>query len=424
MRPIRHLHRALVLIVLPLAWQAGSLEGASGDEIPLPSPSDWQDYGTIFEAGDQGEWDFFLAGGFAGSAVKKKGVYYLYYQGASGYREVDDTVTGRAIGVALSVDGINFVKHDANPVIRWQPNGEGEEGAVSSAVYRDHRKKIVAYYGANTEESATTVNADGRIAISNNGLKFRNKGKVLNHRNSRLWGSGDEIFPVIALQDEDRNWYVYYIPNGTSQSRRLGVAWGPGRKKLTSSSAVRSNGNPVSAWGMGGSAKIGTNRFALFLNDVQKSRMEVRLVSTDNPTQVTAPVERYRFEDFRQGTVLLDKKTKTWFMYYRNSDQNAYGVKLAPAGPLDSTGPLAPSNLTADRAGSGSVVLSWDPADDPETGVVLYKVFRNNRLLGATTGWSYRDRVEPLAGSMSYEIVAVNFHGTEGSTPATIDVQP
>ena len=143
--------------------------------------------------------------------------------------------------MAISLDGINFVKHAGNPVVTWQPNGNGEEGAVSSAVYRDDRKKIVLYYGANTEESATTVNAVGRLAVSRNGLKFKNRGRVLNHRQSRLWGSGDEIFPIASFQASDRSWYVYYIPNGTSQSRNLGVAWGPGRKKLNSSGQVRSD---------------------------------------------------------------------------------------------------------------------------------------------------------------------------------------
>ena len=393
------------------------------EQLPLPSKGDWQDYGIIFEAGDEGEWDFFLAGGFAGSAVKRKGIYYLYYQGASGYREADDTVTGRAIGVAMSVDGINFIKHEGNPVVSWQPHGNGEEGAVSSAVSRDHRKKIVLYYGANTEESATTINADGRLAISKNGLKFRDKGKVLNHSSSKVWGSGDEIFPVIALQAADRSWYVYYIPNGTSQSRKLGVAWGPGRKKLTSSGAVRSGGSPVGVWGMGGSAQVGPSRFALFLNDVQKSRMEVRLVSPDNPTQITDPIERYKFEDFRQGTVLLDKKTSTWFMYYRNRDQNAYGVKLAPAGSVDTSGPSAPMNGRAVRVDPQEVLISWGPAKDNETGVVLYRVFRDDRLLGTTTGWSYRDRAAPARSDISYRVVAVNFHGTQGPNAAAIDLE-
>jgi hypothetical protein len=400
----------------------GAQRPLSGEEFELPSANEWQDYGIIFEAGALGDWDFFLAGGFAGSAIKRKGIYYLYYQGASGYREVDDTVTGRAIGVALSLDGINFIKHENNPVITWQPNGNGEEGAVSSAAFRDHKKKIVFYYGANTEESSTTINADGRLAISKNGLNFRDKGKVLNHRSGKLWGSGDEIFPIIALQGADRSWYVYYIPNGTSQSRRLGVAWGPARKKLTASGAVRSGSQTIGVWGMGGSARVATDRFALFLNDVQKSRMEVRLVSVADPTRVTAPVERYTFEDFRQGTVLLDTKKNTWFLYYRNRDQTAYGLKLAPAGPVDTTGPTAPMNGRATRSNPGEVLISWNPSEDDETGVVHYEIFRDGAKLGTTRSLTFRDTSAPEHGRLSYRVRAINLHGTKSANEATIDL--
>jgi len=97
----------------------------------VPAQSEWTDYGTIFESGNLGEWDYQLFGGFTTAAIKKAGIYHLYFQGASGYRIVDDSVTWRSIGVAISPDGINFTKHSDNPVITWFPNGNGEEGAVS-----------------------------------------------------------------------------------------------------------------------------------------------------------------------------------------------------------------------------------------------------------------------------------------------------
>jgi hypothetical protein len=47
--------------------------------VRIPAQSDWVDYGMIFEAGAEGEWDYYLWGGFALSAIKKNGTYYLYY---------------------------------------------------------------------------------------------------------------------------------------------------------------------------------------------------------------------------------------------------------------------------------------------------------------------------------------------------------
>src|SRR5215204_3665058 len=61
--------------------------------IRIPAQADWVDYGIIFEAGVEGEWDYYLWGGFAFSIIKKNDTYYLYYQGSSDYRtEFDETV--------------------------------------------------------------------------------------------------------------------------------------------------------------------------------------------------------------------------------------------------------------------------------------------------------------------------------------------
>lgn len=403
--------------------------GAAAVDLPIPSASDWVDYGTILEAGALGDWDFQLFGGFAASAVKKEGTYYLYYQGASGYRIVDDTVTFRAIGVATSPDGINFSKHVGNPVIVWLPNNNGEEGAASSAAALDPAGEIVLYYGANTMQSPVTVNADGRIAVSPDGLDFTDEGIVLDHTDPAVWGFGDELYPVAAFE-ESGQWFVYYIPNGSPQGRTLGVGWGPLRDQLTQTAPALSGGASIQAFGTGGAAKIGDDSYALFLNNVLSSKMEVRTVSPSTPDQLSAPVATYAFGGFRQGTVLLDQDTNTWFMYYRDSSQSRYAVKLAPVGAPDTTPPTAPSGLTANPVAHDRVDLSWNPASDAETGIVQYKVFRDGGLVETVKGWSFSDSGLSELSDYTYEVSAINYHGVEGpksspvqaSTPA--DVTP
>jgi predicted GH43/DUF377 family glycosyl hydrolase len=192
-------------------------------EYDIPSQTDWMDYGTIFEAGDLGEWDYQLYGCFANSVIKKDGIFYLYYQGASGYRsEPDDTVTWRAIGVATSQDGINFTKATSNPVLTWFPNENGEEGAVSAGTALDVDGNIVIHYGANSELDESSVNADARVAVSSNGIDFSDIGIVLKHDDPMVWGSGDEIFPILSIHDNGQ-WMVYYLPNGVTESGKLGV---------------------------------------------------------------------------------------------------------------------------------------------------------------------------------------------------------
>lgn len=398
-------------------------------DIPVPQQADWTDYGPVLESGSLGDWDFQLWGAFAASAVKRDGTFYLYYQGSCCYRIVDDSVTWRAIGVASSPDGINFAKHPSNPVITWFPNGSGEEGAVSSAVELDPLGNVVLFYGANSEESFTTVNSDGRLAISADGLAFSDQGVVIDHSDPQVWGSGDELFPVAAFEEAGQ-WQVYYIPNGTPQARTLGVAWGPAREQLDSSAAARSGGSAIPAWGTAGAARLGEDSWALFINDVRARRLEVRGVSAVAPDQLSAPLATYQFPDFRQATVVLDQPTRTWFMYYRNQDSSRYGVKLAPLAPLDATPPLAPPGVTASPPDHRRLELTWQPASDPDTGIAQYKIYRDGQPLATVKGWRYLDAGLQERTTYSYEVSAINYHGLEGpksvpellTTPA--DVTP
>jgi hypothetical protein len=314
----------------------GSLANYS---IALPQQGDWTDHGQILQSGAEGDWDLYLWGGFASSIVKKDGKYYLYYQGSNGYDEVEDTVKYRAIGVATSDDGIHFTKHPSNPVLTWFPQNQLEEGAVSSAASLSAQGEVILYYGANTSLSSSLVNADGRLAVSKDGINFNDTGKVLDHNNRSVWGNGDELFPVIGFSDQER-WFVYYIPNGVPQSGMLGVAWGNRRDRLENSSAVLSGGNNIAVWGPGGFAEIGHGAYALFTSNIRApggATVEVRTLTVDKPNILSEPVAKYRFEDVSNATVLLDMDRMTWFMYYRSSDHQGYGVKTAPVKPVPGT---------------------------------------------------------------------------------------
>ncbi len=312
-----------------------------GSEIYIPSQSDWVDYGTILEAGEEGEWDYYLWGGFSFSVIKNDGIYYLYYQGASDYRtEYDETVLWRAIGVATSSDGIHFSKYEGNPVLTWFPNQYGEEGAVASGVTQSELGEIVLFYGSNTKETNTTVNTDVRVAFSPDGLNFADKGIVLDRTDSSVWGSGDELHPVDAIYDSGL-WIVYYIPNGIPESGKLGVAYGNRYDELTQSSAVLSNNHPISVWGTAGHVKLDFDTYMLVLNNVREQRTEIRQVSLESPNVLGEPLAVYQFDEVQQANLLLDTESEIWFMYYR-TNENSYGVKLAPAGDKPLPTPSAP----------------------------------------------------------------------------------
>lgn len=297
--------------------------------VRIPTQGDWVDHGIILEAGVEGEWDLYLWGGFAFSVVKKDDTYYLYYQGSSDYRtEFDETVLWRSIGVATSTDGIHFVKYDGNPVLTWFPNQYGEEGAVSSGVTLGEHGETFLFYGANAQESPITVNADVRVASSSSGFDFVDLGVALEYRNRSIWGGGDELFSVDAIYDSGR-WIVYYIPNGTSESGLLGVAYGNKYDTLDRTSLVTSNDQSISVWGTAGHVKLESDIYAIVLNNVRERRTEVRLMSLHAPHILSVPVAVYQFDEIQQAALLLDEENETWFMYYR-THENSYGVKLAP----------------------------------------------------------------------------------------------
>jgi len=328
-------------LFLLLAWSLYSPGLAA--QILVPSASEWTDHGVIFPAGQPGEWDLYLWGGFTITAVKVGATYHLYYQGSSGYDGIEDTVTGRSIGVATSPNGLNFVKSALNPVLTWHPTcpaNDCEEGAASAGAFTGAGGDVRLYYGANTQVSASAVNADGRLATSQDGLNFSDAAVVLNHSDTSLWGFGDELFPIIGLESQGV-FVTYYIPNGAGTNRTLGAAWGTDVSTLTQSSQVTSGGTPVTAWGGGAAEQIDETTYAVFVSVVNEAKIDVYTVDIANPHQFTGPVATYAFPGMSQGTVLLDTETSTWFLYYRTASADAYGVKTAPVRTAVPSAPTA-----------------------------------------------------------------------------------
>lgn len=306
-------------------------------QMRFPAASDWVDGGLIFSAGQPGTWDLYLWGGLALSAVKKDGVFHLYYQGSSGYDDGEETVVGRSIGVATSTTGYDgFVKSPSNPLITWHPGcpqNNCEEGAASAGAFVAANREIHVYYGANTQVDASNLNADGRLATSIDGVAFADRGAVLSYTNRAVWGYGDELFPTIGFQHGD-TFVTYYLPNGTGTGRTLGAAWGPAATNLTQSArVVTTSGTPVSAWGGGSAVHLGGSTYAVFVSVTSAARIDVYTVDVASPHQFTGPLASYAFPEVLQGTVLFDPETSTWFLYYRAASGDAYGVKTYRAGP-------------------------------------------------------------------------------------------
>ena len=294
--------------------------------VRIPDASDWVDHGLILAQGEPGDWDHILWGGFAGSAIKRDGTHFLYYQGSSRYDEELGTVTDRAVGVATSRDGLRFEKSPANPVLTWQPNDGPEEGAVSTAALIGSEGQTILYYGANTEIDKFSVHADARVATSRGGIEFTDRGVVLAHDDSSVWGFGDELFPILALTEAGSS-YLYYLPNGGRRSGHLSVAWGPGYHDFQWSGEVQAPTIELKVWSMASAVRLGDHGYGLALNE--GGRLQIRLVDLARPWRVSEPIHTYEFDNMSSAFVLHDETTGVWYLYYQAADFSGYGVRTA-----------------------------------------------------------------------------------------------
>ncbi len=330
----------------------GDLE-VDADRVPhIPSQDEWTDHGTIVTAGGPGDWDLHLWGGFATTVVKRNGTYLFYYQGSDGFDDAEGTVSHRAIGVATSTNGIDFVKHEANPVLTWLPTNDVEEGAASGGAWVDPEGTVHIYYGANTATAPTLVSADARAASSSDGLGFVDEGLVLDHDDPSVWGSGDELFPVLGFR-EGSTWYAYYVPNGVSERAQLGVAWGPSKAELSSTAAVLSSGRNVHAWGPAGWARLSDSLYAVLVTTsssgdehLGSKHLDVYTVDPAAPNEFEGPIQRYVIPDLSHATLMLDHESGRWLLYYAQTPVDTYRVMTAP---LSRQGLGSPSALAQPR---------------------------------------------------------------------------
>ncbi|NOZ85300.1 MAG: hypothetical protein GXP49_03370 [Deltaproteobacteria bacterium] len=90
------------------------------------------------------------------------------------------------------------------------------------------------------------------------------------------------------------------------------------------------------------------------------------------------------------------------------------------AGGIDSTPPSAPSNLSALGEDGPKIVLTWDAAADPETGVSRYRIYRSQSpgeevFLASVQGpATYVDKAVKAKTGYYYKVSAVNGAGMEG----------
>lgn len=108
---------------------------------------------------------------------------------------------------------------------------------------------------------------------------------------------------------------------------------------------------------------------------------------------------------------------------YRITARNGVGLEGPTSGATeittpaaaDATPPSVPADFSAEAVSSDRIELSWSAAEDPESGVSEYRVYRDDSLLGTSPGVGFVDLTVEANTTYEYEVAAVNGDGVEGA---------
>ena len=84
------------------------------------------------------------------------------------------------------------------------------------------------------------------------------------------------------------------------------------------------------------------------------------------------------------------------------------------ATPADESKPTAPSGLSGEAVSRTQIDLSWSAAEDNESGIAKYLVYRDGQKIGETASTSYSDEDCSEGSTCNYSVSAVNGAGLQG----------
>jgi hypothetical protein len=295
----------------------------------LPKQSDWQEQGVAIKKGQFGSWDSRLDGMITPcTVIKKEGKYFLYYLGADGDRDTDMGPRNRAMGVAISNDGINFKKVQNNPIITHLPQNNQEEGVFSAGGMINASNDIALYYGAIFAANPTTeeVRANIKLATSRNGIQFDAQDYVVERSDPNVWGYGDELFPVGVFRQGNTQ-HIYYIAKGKEAFWDLGVLSTSDNLNSFVSRPILETGDVI---GGGDPIDVGNNTFVIpLVRSFERPTIELRFAKKYAPDVLSEPQVTYYFENTVHMTIYYDREKAIWYMYYIDKGGTHIRVRTA-----------------------------------------------------------------------------------------------
>jgi len=139
--------------------------------------------------------------------------------------------------------------------------------------------------------------------------------------------------------------------------------------------------------------------------------------NTDVDFDVTATLQAWTDGGTNEGWAILPNGTNGFRMATAEHSTMDYRPELLvtflPA-IADPTPPSAATDLAAVGASPSQVDLTWTAADDPDSGIDHYNIYRDNILVDSTAATSYSDTGLTASTAYMYEVSAVNGGMVEG----------
>ncbi len=316
-----------------LVVKAGKLMTIKGDvviagekpKVPrivrIPTDKEWRSRGIALTA-SPGRWDHQLSGHAASDClVLPDGSVAIYYVGSSGERYSDSGPAFRAVGVAISKDGLPpFKRSSIAPIVTWIDQGpvkvnQEEEGVYSCAVVQAD-EIIWMFYGAIESTGPGSVDVHIQVARSTDGIKFTHHGRI-----PGVDTTAGELWPFSAVY---RNG-VFFLWAG--RRGRVDLLTGSDPYKLTGQRPSGLTPNHLRELGTSVLHRGGGFLAALY----HDAPMRAARASVASPTN-WADVETFRMAEGVQGKCwLLDRSRARWLLYSMRKDNKAIRVWTAPA---------------------------------------------------------------------------------------------
>ena len=191
----------------------------------------WIKHGIVLSAGDPGDWDSSSVS--LGSVLWNGTAYLMWYTGTNGI-----TYPGGAVGLAISTDGLNWIKYSGNPVLT--PSALGNDQKYIATPYVISLKLTYNMWYTGKGSASPTVNKIV-YATSFDGIHWSKwPGPVLTPSTTQTaWDSGGVYSPSVIWNGQIFGlWYSGL--NQTGVVPRIGYSTSPDGGTWTKSAS-----NPI-----------------------------------------------------------------------------------------------------------------------------------------------------------------------------------